>query len=75
MLHHPNVALTTDGGAAPYQHGQDTRSAGMITLDDRLIGQAQSFSLPESDEYELLSEEDLYAEIEKEEKQHEKKSQ
>lgn len=75
VLHHPNVALTTDGGAAPYQHGQDTRSAGMITLDDRLIGQAQSFSLPESDEYELLSEEDLYAEIEKEEKQHEKKSQ
>ena len=73
VLHHPNVALTTDGGAAPYQHGEDTRSAGMIALDDRLIGQAQTITLPEGDEYELLSEEDLYAEIEKEETQHEEK--
>ena len=73
VLHHPNVALTTDGGAAPFQHGEDTRSAGMIALDDRLIAQAQTLSLPESDEYELLSEEDLYVEIEKEETQHEEK--
>ena len=73
VLHHPNVALTTDGGAAPYQHGEDTRSVATIAVDDRLIGQAQPLSLPESDEYELLSEEDLYAEIEKEETQHEEK--
>ena len=73
VLHHPNVALTTDGGAAPYQHGEDTRSVAMIAVDDRLIGQAQTLTLPEGDEYELLSEEDLYAEIEKEETQHEEK--
>lgn len=72
MLHHPNVSLTTDGGAAPYHHGEDTRSAGLITLDDRLIKQAQTLSLPEGDEFELLSEEELYAEFEKEETQHEK---
>ena len=75
ILHHPNVSLTTDGGAAPYQHGEDTRSVAVIAVDDRLIGQAQTLTPPEGDEYELLSEEDLYAEIEKEEKQHEKKSQ
>ncbi len=72
VLHHPNVSLTTDGGAAPYHHGEDTRSAGLITLDDRLMKQAQTLSLPESDEFELLSEEELYAELDKEETQHEK---
>ena len=72
VLHHPNVSLTTDGGADPYHHGADTRSAGLITLDDRLIKQAQTLSLPEGDEFELLSEEELYAEFEKEETQHEK---
>ncbi len=73
VLHHPNVALTTDGGAEPYSHGEDTHSVGMITVDDRLIEQAQTLALPESDDYELLTEEELIAEIEKEEKQHEEK--
>ena len=26
ILRHPNVALTTDGKAKPYRHGEDTRS-------------------------------------------------
>ena len=73
VLHHPNVALTTDGGAEPYSHGEDTHSVGMITVDDRLIEQAQTLALPEGDDYELLTEEELIAEIEKEEKQHEEK--
>ena len=36
ILKHPNVALTTDGGAAPYVHGEDTRSIAAISIDTQL---------------------------------------
>ena len=32
ILHHPNVALTTDGGAAPYLYGEDSRSFASVTM-------------------------------------------
>jgi len=31
ILKHPNIALTTDGGAKPYVHGEDTRSIASIS--------------------------------------------
>ena len=40
ILKHPNVKLTTDGGAEPYRHGEDTRSIASIRLDPELLKQA-----------------------------------
>jgi type IV secretion system protein VirD4 len=48
ILKHPNVKLTTDGGAGPYRHGIADH-----TLDWQLV------SLKENSDYELLSDEEL----------------
>ena len=61
ILKHPHVKLTTDGGAEPYRHGEDTRSIVSIQLDPQLLKQAAE---PESDAAEkhdfiLLTEEEL----------------
>ncbi len=40
ILKHPNVKLTTDGGAEPYRHGEDTRSIASIQFDKELLKQA-----------------------------------
>ena len=61
ILKHPNVKLTTDGGAEPYRHGEDTRSIASIQVDPQLLKQAAE---PESDAAEkhnfiLLTEEEL----------------
>ena len=58
ILKHPNVALTTDGSAAPYQHGADTLSIASIQLDESLISQAVEPDLTGYD-FELLTEEEL----------------
>ena len=58
ILKHPNVALTTDGSAAPYQHGADTLSIASIQLDESLISQAEEPDLTGYD-FELLTEEEL----------------
>ena len=58
ILKHPNVALTTDGSAAPYQHGADTLSIASIQLDENLISQAEEPDLAGCD-FELLTEEEL----------------
>jgi type IV secretion system protein VirD4 len=58
ILKHPNVALTTDGSAAPYQHGADTLSIASIQLDENLISQAEEPDLTGYD-FELLTEEEL----------------
>ena len=73
IMKHPNVLLTADGGAKPYIHGRDTRSAYAIIIDDSLKKLAQTLSLLELPEYELVSEEEILAEIEKEEKLNENK--
>ena len=61
ILKHPNVKLTTDGGAEPYRHGEDTRSIASIQFDPELLKQAAE---PESDtaakhDFILLTEEEL----------------
>lgn len=73
ILKHPNVKLTTDGGAEPYRHGEDTRSVASIQLDPELLKQAVK---PEEDaethHFLLLTEEELEEAIQKlEEKEHE----
>ena len=73
VLKHPNVAFTTDGGALPYEHGKDTRSVGFFRLDEAALENAAEPEWFGEAEFELLSEEELYEEIEQEETQHEKK--
>ena len=60
ILKHPNVKLTTDGGAEPYQHGEDTRSIASIQLDPELLKQAAEVKLDAGQHrFILLSEEEL----------------
>ncbi|MCI9515191.1 MAG: type IV secretory system conjugative DNA transfer family protein, partial [Oscillospiraceae bacterium] len=40
ILKHPHVKLTTDGGAEPYRHSEDTRSIASIQFDKELLKQA-----------------------------------
>ena len=60
ILKHPNIALTEDGGAAPYEHG-GTENA-IATL---LVAGAAAETVPAPNEpipdYELLSDEDIEA--------------
>ena len=70
IMKHPNVKLTEDGGAEPYLHGVTQAEA----IDISIIGmreikkdEASKESNAEDTGYELLSDEDLLEEIEKEE--------
>jgi len=58
ILKHPNVKLTTDGGAAPYRHGEDLISIASLSLDDDLLKKATAEPVDE-DEYLFLCEEEL----------------
>ncbi|MGM9603923.1 MAG: VirD4-like conjugal transfer protein, CD1115 family [Faecousia sp.] len=58
ILKHPNVKLTTDGGAEPYRHGEDTRSIASIRFDAALLEQAVELDAGEH-EFLLLTEEEL----------------
>ena len=33
LLRHPNIKWTTDGGAAPYEHGEVTRATATIKIE------------------------------------------
>ena len=74
ILKHPNVTLTTDGKAAPYQHGLDTLSIASIVFDE--ARQEQTGQEPEVDEdrYELISDEEIEEFLkQQEENEHEEK--
>ena len=58
ILKHPNIKLTTDGGASPYRHGEDTRSIASIVFDPALIGEAVELEAGNHD-FLLLTEEEL----------------
>ena len=74
ILKHPNVALTTDGGAPAYVHGEDSRSIAAISIDTQLLGDAVEIS-DDSHHYEILTGEELEEKIIlMEEKQHEKQA-
>ena len=57
-MKHPNVGLTTDGGAEPYRHGEDLISIASLSLDDDLLKKATAKPVDE-DEYLFFCEEEL----------------
>lgn len=76
ILKHPNIALTTDGGAEPYWHGEDLISIAALSIDERLLKKAGM--KPVSDEeYLFFSEEELEELLHKkmEKKKHEQENQ
>ena len=61
---HPRAALTTEGGAPPYEHGRDTRSVASVApaygVEARFKGPADAPAIPEV-RYALLSNEEVEA--------------
>lgn len=75
ILKHPNVSMTTDGGAEPFIHGEDTRSIAAISIDPLLLKEAVEIDV-ETHRYEILTSEELEEKIKKlEEKQNEEQQQ
>ena len=60
ILKHPNVALTTDGKAKPYQHGGTENAVATLSLAGISSAVMPDMEEPETD-YELLSDEDIEA--------------
>ena len=76
ILKHPNIALTTDGGAEPYRHGEDLISIAALSIDERLLKKAGM--KPVSDEEYLFFIEEEFEELlhkKMEEKKHEQENQ
>ena len=76
ILKHPNIALTTDGGAEPYRHGEDRLSIAALSIDEGLLKKAGAEPVSE-DEYLFFCEEELEELLQKkmEVKQHEQENQ
>lgn len=60
ILKHPNVALTTDGKAKPYQHGGTENAVATLSLVGTAPADIPDIEETETD-YELLSDEDIEA--------------
>ena len=58
ILKHPNIALTADGGAGPYRHGEDSISIAALSIDENLLKKAGAEPVSE-DEYLFFCEEEL----------------
>lgn len=72
ILKHPNVTLTTDGKAAPYQHGLDNLSIASIVFDKARQEQTGQEPKVDEDRYELISDEESEEFLKKqEENEHE----
>jgi len=68
ILRHPNVSLTTDGGAKPYMHGFTEQSQASIVVSELPDGENGEITLPagiEKLDLILLSEEEVLEMIEK----------
>lgn len=76
ILKHSNIMLTTDGGASPYRHGEDSISIAALSIDEGLLKKAGAEPVSE-DEYLFFCEEELEELLQKkmEEKQHEQENQ
>lgn len=59
ILKHPNVALTTDGKAAAYQHGTDPLSVAAVSINLEKLKQAVPEDADTGD-YVVLTEEEVY---------------
>ena len=72
ILRHPDVVLTTDGKAEPYQHGGTENAVASISLERAGKNEPVPMDTGEID-YELLSDEDIEEYFKKvEEQEHEK---
>jgi len=60
ILKHPNVAMTADGSAGTYRHGEVTEAVAAITFSN-LSGDIKAPEEVKDTTYELLSEEDIEA--------------
>ncbi len=58
ILKHPNLKLTTDGGAKAYRHGEDLISIASFGFDEKLIKEAKDTPVGK-EEYIFLCEEEL----------------
>ena len=58
ILKHPNITLTTDGGAEPYRHGEDLISIAALSIDERLLKKAGMKQVSD-EEYLFFSEEEF----------------
>ena len=68
ILRHPNVALTADGQADPYVHGDTSEAVNTIALTFDTEASDEITEIPQTG-YELLSEEDVEKEIASKEKE------
>lgn len=60
ILRHPFIKLTTDGGAKPFRHGEDTRSIAALRFEPELLERAKGLSPDiEGHDFLLLTEEEL----------------
>ena len=60
ILKHPNVALTTDGNAKPYEHGKTTNAIGTVCIDYELQNYKEFISIENIEEdYDVISSEDM----------------
>ncbi len=64
ILKHPNIALTTDGGAEPYIHGEDILSIAAISMDTDAIKKSGAEYVGKED-YLFFSDDELEELIEK----------
>ena len=60
ILKHPNIALTEDGGAAPYEHGGTENAVATLSFAEAAAETLYEPNEPIPD-YELLSDEDIEA--------------
>ena len=74
ILRHPNIALTVDGGAEPYRHGEDLLSIASVSLEN-IDPQSAEVLETEKRDYLIFTEEELEEMIKQkmEEQKNEKK--
>ena len=58
LLHHPNITLTTDGGAEPYRHGEDSLSIASVSLENIAPNEAAVLEAEKHD-YLIFTEEEM----------------
>lgn len=63
LAKHPNVRLTTEGGAPPYEHGRDSRSVASLEsvsgVDARFANPSDAPALAPNTRYTILSNEEV----------------
>lgn len=69
ILHHPNVALTTDGESLPYKHGEVTNAIASINLVTDVSDMKFTEFKDIEDNYELVSSDEIEEYFKKNEKE------